>query len=165
MKAIATVVIAAALLAGCASPQVRELSMWVAATKEQAVSGQIKWSDYYKQLYQRVANLPIGTGGKPKYMEASSGLIDASLAYEAGKIDKEQFESAQRTAQNLIASEEQARATQSAAAWAAAMQNISNSYKQSSQYYQNQNNSLPAYKPPVTCDSRALGGGIQTVCQ
>ena len=60
------------LLAGCVNPQVKELRDWAGTAKQQVKAGQMKWSDYYKGLYSRLAQLPDMQGRYSIYEEPTS---------------------------------------------------------------------------------------------
>lgn len=147
------------VLAGCVHPQITQLRDWAEPAKEQAKAGQIKWSDYYKGLYSRVAELPE-MQGKAFYLRASNLLIDSALAMEEGKISVEKFESFQR---EMIAAEseyaERAR-IRNAAAWAQAAATYN-------QFLQAQALQVQAWKAhrPINCTSQRLGNFITTNCQ
>ena len=86
------------VIAGCASPQARQLKVYAAQQKELARAGTIKWSDYYKDLYGRTAALR-GADRRADVMAMLNFLIAASLEYEKGAITKDAFEGIQRDAQ------------------------------------------------------------------
>src|SRR5450830_375595 len=81
---------------GCAQIQQHEASSYVSTNKPLAESGSMKWSDYYKGLYEKVAQIKVnGTG---QQLMLINNMISISLDYEAGKITKEQFDAATRDA-------------------------------------------------------------------
>lgn len=148
-----------ALLAGCVHPQVVQLREWAAPSKEQAKAGQMKWSDYYKGLYRRVAELPE-MQGKAFYLRGSNLLIDAALAMEDGKISKDQFESFQREMTAAESEYAERVRVQNAAAWAqaAAVYN---------QFLQTQAMQVQAWQAnrPIHCTSQRFGNFVTTNCQ
>lgn len=150
-------------IAGCATPQINEFRTWVAQTKPIAKSGQMLWSDYYTQFYDKVNALPSGVQGKGFYLQAAAIAIDASKSYESGKISEDEFQSFQRQliAQEAEYTEKQQRMNSQAVAQAY------------SQYLQNQaaiasswNSRQPTYQPPMQtrCISRNVGNTVQTSC-
>lgn len=148
-----------ALLAGCVHPQVVQLREWATPAKEQAKAGQMKWSDYYKGLYRRVAELPE-MQGKSFYLRGSNLLIDAALAMEDGKISKDQFESFQREMTAAESEYAERVRVQNAAAWAqaAAVYN---------QFLQTQAMQVQAWQAnrPIHCTSQRVGNFVTTNCQ
>lgn len=84
-------------LSACTHPAVKEIQTWSAQQKLLAESGQIKWSDYYKEMFKKFSDAP-NFGGKGEAMELSNQLITASLAYEDGKLSKEEFDAIRRGA-------------------------------------------------------------------
>lgn len=153
------VVVLFALLAGCVHPQVAQLREWAVPAKEQAKAGQMKWSDYYKGLYSRIADLPE-MQGKAFYLRGSNLLIDAALAMEDGKISKDQFESFQREVTAAESEYAEKVRVQNAAAWAQAA-SVYN------QFLQTQAMQVQAWQAnrPINCTSQRLGNFVTTNCQ
>ncbi|MCA3175831.1 MAG: hypothetical protein ING36_09880 [Burkholderiales bacterium] len=147
------------VLTGCVHPQVTQLNDWAGQAIEQAKAGHMKWSDYYKGLYNRVAELPE-MQGKAFYLRGSNLLIDSALAVEAGKISKEQFESFQR---EMVAAESEYAEKiriQNAAAWAQAAATYN-------QFLQTQATRVQAWQAnrPINCTSQKSGNIVTTNCQ
>ena len=138
----------AAMLAGCAAaPSVRYAEL----NKPLAEQGKLKWSDYYRGLYDAALNST--QRDKALVMERASIMIDAALAYERNEIREDQFQSLRRQAQIAQAADEAAQSARTRAALAAAMKSMGDSMK---------NNAESGYKivPPApigttntTCNS------------
>ena len=152
------------LLVGCATQQQLEFKTWNATTEARAKAGDVKWSDYYKGVFERVKEFPSHPDKGP-VMQITSTMISGAESFEAGGLPKAMFEEMQRIYISSIESLDGARDAQRRAAIGQALQGISNSAYASQQYYQQQINNQPQYRPPVTCDTRALGGGLTTVCK
>jgi hypothetical protein len=89
MKIIA--ILACLLLASCASRPSRQFldyQAYIQHQKPKAQAGDIKWSDYYKGLYDKAA-----AAGAPGWrltgFNQASGM---AMRYEAGEITKDQFD-------------------------------------------------------------------------
>jgi hypothetical protein len=87
------------LLAACTIYQVREYNYWVLQERVRAEQGEIKWSDYYKGCFSRLADLPNRRDGKTAELEYYNTMIGVSLDYESGRIKQAEFESKRRLAQ------------------------------------------------------------------
>lgn len=92
----AVVAIAFAVLAGCAStregnPQAEQFKAWAQATLASAESGQIKYSDYYAEAYDRLAAINDSDPQKLSLQRGFAELVPVARAFEAGAITKEQF--------------------------------------------------------------------------
>lgn len=94
---IILLVVAALLFGACTPLAVREYNAWSAVEKPRAERSEIKWSDYYKESYDKISKSPDGTENKGVAMELHSFMITAALAHESGKIDKETFDGIRRT--------------------------------------------------------------------
>ena len=165
MRAICVAFALAVLLVGCASREGREALEWSKRTEAMAVVGEIKWSDYYKQFFDKIVALPVHPD-KAEYLDLTNLMIQIAERYESGEITKDQFDTGQRNYKAGSESIEGRRSAASRAHWAGALQKIGNDMSQNSQnYYQQQQQRSPAYKPPVVCDSRYISGGVQTVCK
>jgi hypothetical protein len=105
--------VAALLLAGCASPQVASLRDYAATNKPLAERGSIKWSQYYSGLYGRAAAAGIPGESLARINDA----IRNSQQYEAGTITREEFGYRQRA---ILADETSADQRRAAAQRAAA---------------------------------------------
>lgn len=162
-KAVLIAVISIAVLAGCASQQQRELTAWSEQNWAMAKAGQIQWSDYYTQLFDKVAALPSGNG-KGDVMNLAAQMLEAARLYEAGKLTTAEFEQAQRVAQANLQRIDDGLADRRRSAWVAGFNSMGNTFQQNAQMYQQRANQH-IYTPSVTCDSRSLSGGVQTVCR
>ena len=89
------------VLSGCVNPGVRELQLWSTQQRELAETGQVLWSDYYRELYTRIASSDVRQ--KATAMERANLLLEAAVDFESGKIDSYRFASLRR----LVAIEEQ----------------------------------------------------------
>jgi hypothetical protein len=153
------IVILALSVVGCANPKVKQLRDWSGSAKELARSGQMRWSDYYKGLYDRVVDLPE-MQGKAFYLHGANLLLDSALAMEEGKISQQQFDSFQRA---MIAAEsdyaERIR-VQNSAVWAQAAANYN-------QFLQTQAIQVQAWQAnrPFSCVSQRLGNSLTTNCR
>ena len=83
------------ILLGCAHSGVQEIEAWAVATRPQAERGEIKWSDYYREMFQRISRGP-NLVGKAAAMERADVLASAALAFEKGEISRDDFESVRR---------------------------------------------------------------------
>lgn len=82
------------LLTSCATVKQSPVNNYIIANKELANAGSIKWSDYYKGLYDVMSKQNLtGTGSQ---LEHLNNMIDLSLSYEDGNITKDQYDSATR---------------------------------------------------------------------
>lgn len=119
MKLLA-VVGAAAIMSACAGPQdtafkAKQAAGMSAAQQDGAavVAGTMKNSEYYARLYERLSQPPVSQADYIG-MQASAKMIDVSKDYEAGRITKDQFDSAKR--QVMIAVQGAAQQAQAQAA-------------------------------------------------
>src|SRR5690349_23346361 len=87
----------AASLCGCAifteTHGIQEVDNWAAANEPLAVSGKMKWSEFYSQYLERVSATPVIKNGP--VVERLGIMVTASLFYERGRIDKAAFDSVQ----------------------------------------------------------------------
>lgn len=152
---IAFVLLAALCVAGCASRPTDELTHFIKDTKPLAIAGIVRWSDYYKGVYDRLE--PMATSpGVGQQMQSMALLIDAAQSYEAGRTTQDQFENVQRMARGIEA-ENRARQVQAQSQfWGQALQNYGNTvYKQQPQP---QSQTITCRTPPpgmvgpTTCD-------------
>lgn len=100
MKAI--LLSALVLLAGCATqsqqdPRFAEMMTWREGARSQAAKGEIPWSRFYADAYDRVSQLPP-SGHTALDMQILSEMIPIARKYEAGEITKDQLQDAQRMA-------------------------------------------------------------------
>lgn len=144
------------LLTSCVQMEIQKVKEWNATAKAEAKAGNMKWSEYYLQLYDKINAIQGNAIGKGWYLGATNALIDASKAYEAGKVSKDEFESFQR---DITAKEaeynEAVRARQSQAAMAAY-----------NQYLQSQALQAQSWnaRRPINCISNKLGNTVNTQC-
>ena len=108
------------LIAGCAEIEAQKIRAWADPARVEARAGNMRWSDYYTELYNRISAVQAPIAGKGFYLQASATMIDISKSYEDGKITKDEFESAQRMMTAKEAEyQEQVQQRQAAAASAA----------------------------------------------
>jgi hypothetical protein len=88
-------------LLGCATPRnevaISPSKQFSEANYPKVQSGEMKWSDYYKGLYESVSTERNLTTGDE--LLTLNGLIGYAQDYEANKITKDQFDSKRREAQ------------------------------------------------------------------
>ena len=96
MKLVALALVVA--LAGCVNPAVKEFGDWSTANKARVTTGEIKWSDHYREAYKRLVAMPT-IPGKADAMEWANILISAADLHEDGRLGKTEFETIQRNAQ------------------------------------------------------------------
>jgi hypothetical protein len=94
--------LATVVLIGCASTANNQYNLspskqYSEANYPKVQSGEMKWSDYYKGLYERVSTERNLTTGDE--LLTLNGLIGYAQDYEASKITKDQFDSKRREAQ------------------------------------------------------------------
>lgn len=96
------VLIAAMLLSACASQQnqafIEKQQSVNAATNQDGAAvaaGTMKPSVYYTRFYERLSQPPISPADYAA-MQGASKMIDVSKAYEAGRISKDDFDTARR---------------------------------------------------------------------
>lgn len=97
MKKIA--ILLTLLLAGCATntppakdPRVSSYWLWVNTQRPLAEAGQLKWSEYYKGLYDRY----VALGAPSEVLRLVNEANWAAQKYESGATSKEEFEYRQR---------------------------------------------------------------------
>lgn len=89
------------LMSGCATVKPSPVNNYIIDNKELASSGNMKWSDYYKGLYEVMSKQSSpGTGYQ---LEHINNMIDLSLSYETGNITKDQYDSATRAIKSKAA--------------------------------------------------------------
>lgn len=111
------VFLVACVLAGCANQSVR----YADVNKPLAQQGKIKWSDYYKGLYDTAAQ----SGESGQFLMRASNMILAAQSYEDGRINKDQFEALQREARASQTIEDDAADQRRRAVFAAAAKSFS----------------------------------------
>lgn len=85
------------LLSGCATLEEPQKSFTEQYQKNNwplVQSGTMKYSDYYKGVYQAITKESFATRGQ--YLTVFNGLIDAALKHEDGKMSKNEFDSFRR---------------------------------------------------------------------
>lgn len=94
LRRIAAVILALALSA-CGIFQetygVQEVDNWVRRNEPLAESGQMKWSVFYAQYFEKVAATPVISEGP--VIEGAGIMLTAALFYEQGRLDREGFDS------------------------------------------------------------------------
>jgi len=94
LRRIAAVILALALSA-CGIFQetygVQEVDNWVRRNEPLAESGQMKWSVFYAQYFEKVAAAPVISEGP--VIEGAGIMLTAALFYEQGRLDREGFDS------------------------------------------------------------------------
>jgi methionyl-tRNA formyltransferase len=145
-------------LGGCAHLEAQKVSNWARQNKPLAESGQMKWSDYYTQLFDHIKAVPDNINGKGFYLQASATMIDAAKAFEEGRASKDEFDSFQR---QMIAKEAE---YQESVRYRNAQQAM-NAAMVYNQFLQTQAMQAQAWRSrPVNCTSYGLGNTVQTNC-
>lgn len=157
---IVLALIVAVFLFGCVNPQIREIQDWSDTNKPLVESGQMKWSDYYKEIYSRFERLP-SMAGKAENMEWFNLLIQAAQLYESGNLSKDQFENFRRTVQVQQEQAAQVQRAAAARAFGQAMQNFGNTVY-GPEATRAQQFPVPAYQAPRQIDCQTYGN--QTSC-
>lgn len=168
MKSLAIILLL--LLAGCVNPAVKEIQDWSATNKPLVESGQMKWSDYYKEIYSRFEKLP-NTAGKADGMQWANLLIQAAQLYESGAMSKDQFENFRRTVQ--VQQEQAAQAQRAAAARAfgqamgQGLQDYGNARygPEATRAQQIPIQPVPTYQPPRQTDCTTYGNRTNCTTQ
>lgn len=140
-------------LCSCANMQNNNVSKYAESNIKLAKAGEMKWSDYYKGLYDELSK--INSNSKGEYLQLANTMIDASLDYENGKLTKDQFESIQRDA---VAKGSMIDERSNAQARAASAQALDNYVR----FQQMQRANMPH---PVNCNSYRVGNNVNTTCQ
>lgn len=94
--------LAISLLIGCASTTNKQYAkspsdQYYKSYYPKVQSGEMKWSDYYKGLYEKVSTERNLTTGDE--LLTLNDLIGSAIDYESNKITKDQFDSKRREAQ------------------------------------------------------------------
>jgi hypothetical protein len=165
------------LIVGCASPmveQAKQYKTWEATSITAAQKGDVKWSDHYRQAYDRLAALP-SIPGKADVMRDNSAMIGVAQAYERGQIDQVAFESSQREMEIRQAERRQGLETQAAAhrqaAAAAVATGLQNAATQNANFYQQRALAAPPAPyvnmnpAPVNCLTQPSGSALMTACR
>ena len=158
MKSIVAISLALAL-SGCAYQAQNDFMKWRDTTKAAAQRGEVKWSDYYIEGFNRLEPL-VNQPGVRSSRRAFAELIPVAQKYEAGQITKEEFENAKRMA--------------SVARDDGANQEYAEAQRQQAVQNQNINNALlmmqaaqpkPIQQTTTSCSSYKLGNTVQTDCR
>ena len=88
---------------GCATQQPAQLAstQYSNQNKELVKSGAMKWSDYYKGLYDAISKDNLATNGE--VMLVMNDLINAALKFESSKITADEFDNEKRIGRAKIA--------------------------------------------------------------
>lgn len=73
---------------------IQEVDNWAAENEPLALSGKMKWSEFYVRYLERVSATPVI--GQSPVVETLGILVTASLFYERGRLSKADFEAVQR---------------------------------------------------------------------
>lgn len=79
-----------------------DFKLWIDSGYKQVKSGDLKWSDFYKQMFTKVISLKA-IKDKSNMLESINMRIRASQEYEAGNITAQEFNNRQREAMVLWA--------------------------------------------------------------
>lgn len=90
--------IAVTMLVGCGIARTRAAQDEVRANHAKAQAGEMKWSDHYRRAFVLVSAEPEFRGKSDTLRLYNEG-IDHALAYESGKMTKEQFDATRRRMQ------------------------------------------------------------------
>lgn len=126
--------VATILTVGCASQQAREFRAWIPTAEKRAETGEVKWSDVYLEAYDRISKAP--DTGKADAMEHYNSLLTFAIAYEGGKLSKDQFDSLRRIMKIDSTRKQEQADTANRRAIGQAMQGVGNIYKQRAESYQ-----------------------------
>lgn len=154
--------IAAAVLLGLSMPalandkeKVNELMTFANTARDKATRGEMKWSEYYGGIFDRLNNLSTQQGLAARMRMANMGL-EAALAFEAGKTTREEFDAVRRDIQvlqaELIENENRAISQQRAAAFQGALDAMSQRVTEQKQ------------RQPLRCSTNTVGSSVETVC-
>lgn len=144
---------------GCANMEAQKQLVsvveWAAINSEKAKTGEIKWSAFYTDFYDKFSALS-SLQDKGYYMEILALGIDAAKAYESGKISEDEFKSFQRKAQAQATQhdEDLKRSNQQIAA------NAFNQYLQTQLLINTEWQS----RQPIYCNSSQFGNTVNTQC-
>lgn len=87
------------LMSACASntpdPRITEFQQWRAGAFPMAKAGDLKWSAYYVEYYDRLLTLPASPQ-RTIDMQSVSELIPQARRYETGDLTKDQFDDINR---------------------------------------------------------------------
>lgn len=161
-------IIAAVLLSACATPpdpRVVGYMQWNTENAARATRGEIKFSDFYAESFERGSALP----GNPYLtirMRTLSDLIPIARKYESGEITKEQFADVRRSAAaNAQAANDGVQQAMQAQKQAADAQISQSNYQTMMVLRQMQPAPMPMPAAPITCNTYQSGPGLRTTCQ
>lgn len=151
----------AASLAACAAPNpaVAEWQSWALTTKAKVDRGEMPFSAYYTEAYDRLARLPGSDPGRTTMMRLYAELIPVARSYEAGAISKERFDDARRAATIALQQYRDVDTAERQRAAAAAIQEAAESIRANAATYQ-------VIQPPrsINCTSNRVGTSVFTNC-
>lgn len=156
---IIILIVAFIALSGCATmktqSEVDNIRTWAFQELPKAKSGEVKWSDYYTTLHDKFKPVEM-LQNKGFILEILALSIDASIAYEKGKISQDEFKSFQRKSNAQYEQIEEATRLRN-------QQAASNAINQ---YLQNQVliNSDWQARQPIYCNSTQFGNTVKTQC-
>ena len=168
MKILIGIILAASLaLTGCMSnPQLKQAVGNIETAKAEYKAGRMKGSEYYTLVYNEVSK--TNASDKASAMRGASAMIDASFAYESGKITKRKFESIRRQVQTEFtdASQKQnaALAQAQSAYWRQVSSNMSSAPPYSGGLQRVAHALSSGNRPTMNCYSYRVGGTVQTKC-
>lgn len=139
------------LLSACTGPVTR----WTNENFPKAKAGEMKWSEYYKQLYDRA--MTANFQNKASFLDRTNLMIRAATMHEDGRLTKEEFEHMQRIAQAGDAADDEAASNRSAAAWAAGLKAMGDAYGKAGEAAMQRANS---YTPPAQTKCTAFGNQL-----
>lgn len=126
--------VATILTGGCASQQAREFRAWIPTAEKRAEAGDVKWSDVYREAYDKINRAP--DAGKADAMEHYNTLLNFAIAYEGGRLSKDEFDNIRRIMKIDATRKREQADTASRMAIGSAMQRVGNIYKQRAESYQ-----------------------------
>ncbi|MFT4242677.1 MAG: hypothetical protein QM569_10380 [Acidovorax sp.] len=83
----------AALLPGCSTPRdssLEEFARWEESARAQAQAGLLRWSEFYKQSFDRLTALPSSLQQDTR-LENTVLLLSTARKYEARELSEQQF--------------------------------------------------------------------------
>lgn len=164
MKKLMLAVALTGVLLGCSTspkvdPRETAISEWIGTKRPLVNSGDMRWSDYLIELYDRYSKLQ-GNEFAVIEMSTISNLIKDARRYEAGEITKDQFDDLRREAGARSAEKRQAViSANDAETRKAALQMLLNKPAQTTQ---------PLYMPPINttnCTTTYIGNTAHTSCR
>jgi hypothetical protein len=114
-----------------ADPQAAEFRAWVSTTRSLAESGQMKFTDFYTQAYNRLSAMPSREPEKLAVQRAYAEMIPVARAYESGAMTREQFDDVRRLTSVALEQQSAALEAQRQQAIAEAMQRAAENMRRS----------------------------------